>query len=241
MRSLNLFITTPLACLGLLAGLALPAHAATGETEAHARIREAAQAAVLSALAGQGGRTRAVADRLDPRLRLPRCDQPLTARATSGPRPGARQSAEVSCRGSRPWKLYVNVRVTQVRPVVVAARPLARDGVLTAADVRLAERETAALGHGYIPSLEHALGQRLRRPLAEGEVLTPALLDAPVLVRRGQQVTLKAASGPLTVSMTGIASKDGVLGETIPVQNPRSGRAVDAVVRAAGLVEVRVP
>jgi flagella basal body P-ring formation protein FlgA len=136
------------------------------------------------------------------------------------------------------WRLYVPVQVAGTRPVLVAARTLARDTILAPGDVRLAPRELATAAYGTFADVDQVVGLRLRRDLPEGTVLSPGLVDQPPLVRRGQEVTLEARTGGLSVRMAGVARRDGRLGETIPVQNVSSGEVREAVVRSAKSVEV---
>ena len=121
----------------LLAGGLLASAGARSETEwqNHGAIREAAEAAARKALPGPAA---VVADSPDPRLRLAQCTQPLAATVPANGVRSARFTAEVRCDGSQPWRLYLPVRVTSTRPVVVASRALARDTVLAPGDVRLA-------------------------------------------------------------------------------------------------------
>jgi len=221
----------------LLIGGLLTATAARSapDWQDHAAIRQAAEAAARAAVPGEAA---VVADRPDPRLRLAVCDQPLAA---SVPRHGvrsARFTAEVRCEGSRPWRLYLPVRVTSIRPVVVASRALARDTVLAPGDVRLASADPATVPAGALHDQALVIGRVLRRPLDEGQAVTTALIAAPTLVRRGQQVTVEARSGLLAVRMEGVARGEGALGDLIEVENVTSGRTVQAVVRSAKSVEV---
>jgi len=221
----------------LLVGGLLTATAARSapDWQDHAAIRQAAEAAARAAVPGEAA---VVADRPDPRLRLAACDQPLAA---SVPRHGvrsARFTAEVRCEGSRPWRLYLPVRVTSIRPVVVATRALARDTVLAPGDVRLASADPATVPAGALHDQDLVIGRVLRRPLDEGQAVTTALIAAPTLVRRGQQVTVEARSGLLAVRMEGVARGEGALGDLIEVENVTSGRTVQAVVRSAKSVEV---
>jgi len=220
----------------LVAGLLLSATAGSGPGwQDHAAIREAAEAAARQALPGPAA---VVADRPDPRLRLAACTQPLSASVPANGVRSARFTAEVRCDGSQPWRLYLPVRVTSTRPVVVASRALPRDTVLASGDVRLAEAPAGTLPAGALHDPGLAIGRVLRRTVDEGQALNASLLGASTLVRRGQQVTVEAQAGGLTVRMEGVARGDGALGDIIDVENGGSGRVVQAVVRSAKSVEV---
>lgn len=206
----------------------------------HAAIRAAAAQTVRAQWGVDGGRVDAVADELDQRVRLAACNEPLqvTVPFTNKNRRASRVTTEVRCRGSQPWKIYVPVRLAVFQPVVVAKRALPRDSLLTGDDISLAETDIGRLDYGFLSSPADAIGHRLRRPLAAGDVLTPANLETPALIQRGQRVTLEARSGGLTVRMAGVAKTEGIRGQIIEVENLGSGRDVQAIVRSAKSVEV---
>ncbi len=223
----------PFALLALLLGSGSTGTASAWQS--HEAIRGAAEAAALKA--SQSGAV-AVADGLDPRLRLVECSAPLTATVAANGVPSARLTAEVRCVGAQPWRLYLPVRMTSTRPLVVASRALARDTVLAASDVRLANASTGSVPAGALHDPGLAVGRLLRRPVDEGQAIVVPLLAAPAVVRRGQQVSVEARTGGLTVSVAGVARRDGALGDTIEVESGTSGRIVEAVVRSAKSVEV---
>jgi flagella basal body P-ring formation protein FlgA len=218
-----------------------PMLASAGEWQGADTIQAAAVEAATSALGDAPGSVTAAAEPLDPRLRMAECDQPISASVASPSQDTSRVTAEVRCDGSRPWRLFVPVRVTVRRGLVVAAVPLARGKVLAAGDVILAERDAGALPGGYLTTTDAAVGRVLRRNLPAGAVLSPALLESPVLVKRGQPVTLEAKAGAITVQMTGVAQADGALGQTIPVRNDSSRKVLQAVVRNEKSVQIILP
>lgn len=205
---------------------------------AHEDIKAAAEAEVRATRLSADGRFDVVADELDSRLRLSPCGQPLSTSIPYGSKRSSRLTVEVRCAAPKPWKLYVPVYLTVFQEVVVAARPLARGAILAEGDIILAERDTTALARGYLLRPEHAIGHRIRRALSPGKPLTPAVLESPPLVRRGQMVNLEARSGGLSVRMRGIAKSDGILGEVIDVENKTTSRRVQAIVRSRKSVEV---
>ncbi len=208
------------------------------EWQDHDAIRDAVAETLRAELVRGNDRIDVVVADIDRRVRLEACPVPLKVSLPYGRKQVSRLTAEVRCVGSRPWKINVPARLTVYRQVVVAARPLARGTVLAADDIMLAEQGGDTLGFGYLPDPEHALGHELRRPVAAGKVLTPQMLTAPTLIRRGQRVSLQAGAQGVSVRMSGIARSDGILGQVIDVENANSGRLVQAVVRSAKSAEV---
>lgn len=235
-KSRTLFGAALAACL-----LAGPAALATASWQDNSVILATAEEVVRGRFGDTGGEVTVSADPLDSRLRLPACDSPLVGELPPATREAGRITAQVQCQGTRPWRLFVPVRVSVEKALVVAAAPLERGKVLAAGDVLLAQRQVAAAPAGYLTSVDAAVGRVLRRNVPAGAVLAPGLLDSPVLIRRGREVTLEARSGAIVVQMAGIARSDGTLGETIPVENLSSGKVLQGVVRNEKSVEVLVP
>ena len=119
------------------------------------------------------GRHEVRVNRLDPRLRLPLCDQPLTTTLESPAQPLGRVTTRVRCDGSAPWTVFVPAEVRLYRPVVVLTRPLKRMSVVKAADLSLVERDIGQLGqnfltdHGIIDSIVAAIDPKPGQPLVE--------------------------------------------------------------------------
>lgn len=184
------------------------------------------------------GRHEIQINRLDPRLRLPLCDQDLTTSLESPAQPIGRVTLRVRCDGSSPWTVFVPGQVRLYREVVTANRPLKRDNVVTEMDVSLAERDIGLLNQGYLTSLQQALGKKLTRALLPDQVLAPVHVQQAEVIRKGDQVVISARSGGINVRMPGEALSDGALGKQISVRNQRSKRVVKARVTGPGQVEV---
>lgn len=187
------------------------------------------------------GRTTARAQTLDPRHKLPRCDKPLEAFLRRGTKISARTIVGVRCTGNKPWKLYVPVEVVVTDAVLIARRTLRRGQVLTAEDLVSEQRDVSRLTQGYISDPKELVGQRLKTQILAGRILTPAVLEVDMAIRRGQTVTLTVASGGMTIQMSGKALMDGAISQRIRVENTNSGRIVEGIVRSREHVEVLVP
>lgn len=212
----------------------LPVAALGQEAEPLARI----EATAIAALAGQlPPSARIAASGIDPRLRLPVCSQPPTAEPPAVR--GASATVTVRC-GQPAWTVYVPLRISDLRPVLVLTRAAARGEILSAALLAPQERDVAQLPFGYFEDPQVATGQQLRRPLAAGAVLTPSDAESPRLVRRGDAVTLIGRSGGIEIRAGGTALGDGAQGERVRVRNDSSRRTVEGMVSGPGLVEVRL-
>lgn len=184
------------------------------------------------------GRHEVQINRLDPRLRLPVCDQELSVSLQSPAQPIGRLTLSVRCEGSRPWSVFVPGEVRLYRDVVIVRRPLNRGNVLRAADIALLERDVGLLNQGYLTDLNQALGKQLTRPLQPDQVLSPSNLELAEVISRGDQVVISASSGTISVRMPGVALQDGAVGEQIQVRNQSSQRVIRARVMGPGQVEV---
>ncbi|MCJ0974406.1 flagellar basal body P-ring formation protein FlgA [Pseudomonas sp. PS1] len=177
-------------------------------------------------------------NRLDPRLRLAACDQPLAARLESPAQPVGRTTVRVSCEGSAPWSVFVPAQVHLYREVVVTLRPLKRDSIIDVTDVTLAERDVSLLNQGYLTAIDQVVGNKLTRPVLADQVVPPSYVSLAEVVRKGDQVVISAKNSAINVRMPGEALSDGAVGSQIRVKNQSSGRVVKARVTGPGQVEV---
>jgi flagella basal body P-ring formation protein FlgA len=177
------------------------------------------------------------ADAVDTRLRLPDCAAPLAA-AGNGSGNGTRWTVAVSCAAPQRWTVYVPVKLARQSRVAVATRNLPAGTLLSAADLQLETRDTAALAQGFVADLQGAVGQPLRRPVAAGAVLTPQTLGSSAAVKRGQLVTLIGVGGSFEVRAQGKVMADAQPGEAVKVENSSSRKIVQGRLRPDGAVEV---
>lgn len=113
--------------------------------------------------------------------------------------------------------LYVRTlaRIETPQPVIV--RPVAAQSLITPEDV---EWKPIAQGtHDGVTSLEAIQGMVAKRNLEPGTTLSTDLLYMPVYVHKGDAVTVRAASGSVTVSATMRAKEAGKFGESIIVEH----------------------
>jgi flagella basal body P-ring formation protein FlgA len=224
----------------LLLGPSANAGTTAQDWEPTENIAAAAEQYLRDRIGPAAPRTTVQAGMLDSRHRLARCSQPLEPFLRRGTRIAARTIVGVRCAGEKPWKVYVPVDVVVTDKVLVARRTLPRGHVLVKDDLVAEQRDVSRLVSGYLSKVEDLLGQRLKTQLIAGRMLTPAMLQADIAVKRGQAVTLTINSGGISIQTGGKALMDGAINQRIKVENTNSGRVVEGIVRSREHVEVLV-
>ena len=229
---------TVTAASGLLMLLLFTGTAAEQATQSHQSIRDAAHDHALASAESLPSRAEVSVGDLDSRLRLARCDQALETYDSPNGLSGGRGVVGVRCGGSRPWKIYVPVRIALMEPVVVARRALVRGQALAADDLMLSEVDVSGVHKAYFTRIEDVAGMRTKRSVGSGKLLHAGLLDRAKWVKRGTRVEIIARGEGLQVRMMGKALADGSRGDRIRVKNLNSGRIITGTVAAAGVVHV---
>jgi len=175
---------------------------------------------------------------LDQRLRLQACDTRLDVFNNVAGTGIGNQTIGVKCSSPVAWTVYVPVKVKVLKAVVVAVKPLSANQVITAADVKLQQKDIGSLRQGYMDNIRQLVGQQLKYSVALGTVLKPSSVQAQKVVRRGEHIMLVAVAGKMEVRMSGTALSDAGLGQRVRVKNSSSKRVVEGVVDGPGIVKV---
>jgi flagellar basal body P-ring formation protein FlgA len=219
--------------------MAVIAQASAGAFQAHQSIISVVEAYLSDTFAQDGDKLLIEVTPLDHRLRLTRCETPLTAFEPPGGVSIGRTTVGVSCQRPKPWSLYVSANVGVELPVVIAKRDIPRGAPIGNDDLALEVMDTAHLLRGHYTAIAEVTGQTLKRTLRRGQVVTPSMLKVRKTVRRGDQITILAGSGPIAVRGQGKALRDGNPGDLIPVVNLSSKKELKARVVSPGLVSVQ--
>jgi flagellar basal body P-ring formation protein FlgA len=177
---------------------------------------------------------------LDSRLRLPRCDQSLQGYFPDHGNMLGQTAVGVRCEGSATWKVVIPVQIRVFADVVIARDSLAKGTLLQTANLTLERKELSAIQAGAYTQTSDVAGMILKRPVNQSTILTPAMLQPRRLVQRGETVTILAQAADITVRVQGVALMDGHRGQTIRVQNSRSGREVHAEVIDPAIVRIKM-
>lgn len=175
---------------------------------------------------------------IDPRLKLTRCQEPLSIEPSSTSFRSGRLTLAVRCSLPMPWKIYVPVLVQSEVSTLRLNRSLSRGSIIRQNDLQLEVSVRAPSDRPFITEPNEAIGFAVKMPLSTGTELTHAMLEPPTLIKRGEQTVIKAEGSGLNVQMTGKALEDGALGEFIRVLNLSSKRTVQGEVQLDGTIEI---
>jgi flagella basal body P-ring formation protein FlgA len=158
------------------------------------------------------------------------------------------QSAPVCSGGSEPWTgrqrflvsfstakgleqftVFAEVTPPPV-PVVVAVRPIGRGDVIKAADVELRTVDTISkpMGQRAADSVEKLIGMESRQSIQAGDIILTDQLQAPIVVKRGELITITSQSGGIRVRTSARALHDGAQGELVQVESIGTKQKYDA-------------
>ena len=176
--------------------------------------------------------------RLDPRLTLKPCKQPLAASVRRGSKLAGITTVSVSCTGQNNWKIYVQAEVKIVLDIVVADAMLERGQVISEGDLAIESHDIGNLPQGYFDDTGKVAGMVARRAIKPGDLINSHMLKRAYMVKRGESVYLVVKTPGLQVRMKGKALGNATKGNTVRVKNLSSDRIVEGVATAPGVVSI---
>jgi len=171
---------------------------------------------------------------LDSRIKATSCPSPLVTSSPSNSRSNTNVTVLVECVEDN-WRVYVPVRITLMRPLVTALRPLARGELVNKSDISITFVEQRAYRRYGFNQIDQVAGAKLKKNIRQGEVIERRDI---CVVCRNESVVIKAVKGELTITTKGTALSDGAQGEQVRVKNTKSNRIINAIV--TGIAEVTV-
>jgi len=137
---------------------------------------------------------------------------------------------------SQQVRISATLRAWQKQTIIT--RPVGSRQVLGPDDVL--ERRTIVdrLMDDPLVTKEQAIGQMASRDLRTGTIMTARLIEAPVLIRPGQMVTVTLTQGGISAKAVAKATEQGSLGQTVRVRNETTGTLFDVVVTGPQLAKL---
>jgi len=175
---------------------------------------------------------------LDKRLRLQHCEGGLEAFSNRDIAEAGNVTVGVRCHQPVAWTVYIPLQIKVMQPMVVIARPVSSNHVLTKQDLRIEQRDIGNLRQGYMANIAAVVGQQAKYSLGMGTVIQKNHLRPLNIVKRGESIVLVASGGTMEVRMQGTAMSDASLGDRVRVKNLSSERIVEGIVDGPGVVRV---
>ena len=111
-----------------------------------------------------------------------------------------------------------------------------RGQVISESDLTYAAVPGNALMAGVVTNFATAKDMEARRLLHAGEAFRSDDMRRPIVVTKGQAVTMLFDAPGVELTATGRAMSEGGVGDTVAVQNPASFRTINGVISAPGTV-----
>jgi flagella basal body P-ring formation protein FlgA len=145
---------------------------------------------------------------------------------------------EVDGASTRARNAYVSFKVLIKKNLFVLHQGGKKGDTVDLHDITVKDTYLSGGSNLYPASRDDVIGKKLKKDLPAGTVLTSQTLDAPVLLERGEIVTIMAESKRLLVQTKGQALEKGRLGDIIRVKNITSGKQLMGRITADNIVIV---
>jgi len=133
-------------------------------------------------------------------------------------------------------KVFVKTIAEVRKPQPVLRTAIPANGEIHEEDIEW--KVTPLRGHGEpVLSVDSVRGMLAKRGIPAGEVITGDLLYAPLLVRKGETVTVKAINGGISITATMRAKASAHMGDTIAVEHLSGDGSTSARVVGPRLLE----
>lgn len=135
----------------------------------------------------------------------------------------------------------VTGRLIHMSEVPVLNRAVAMGEVITARDIDRIKLRRDRIGPDVVTDAAQLIGKSPRYPLRPQQLLHVADVQQPILVHKGDLVTLVLETPLMQLTAQAKALEDGAMGATIRVANTQSNRVIDAAVTGPGAATVGDP
>ena len=125
--------------------------------------------------------------------------------------------------------------------IVVPAHDIARGETIGESDLTYSTVDGSALMSGVPTRIDEVKGMQTRRMLAAGQAFRAEDTRRPIVIAKGQTVTMQFVVPGVELTAMGRAMSEGGVGDTVTIQNPVSYRMISGTVVAPGTVRANGP
>ena len=130
----------------------------------------------------------------------------------------------------------LNADIEVWRDVVVLRDHLSRGQRVKRTSLVLQQRNIGDLQRGYYTEIKGIIGHISKRSLKAGTAISPGMINLPLIVKRGQAITIRVERPGFSVNMKGFALKKGRKGDRIKVKNSNSDKVLYGTIVESDLV-----
>jgi flagella basal body P-ring formation protein FlgA len=131
-------------------------------------------------------------------------------------------------------KLYENVEVP------VLSRVIRRGDVIREGDIEFVNMSRDRVGRNVILDVARIIGKSPRRFVRTGKPIRMGDVRSPIIVSKGDLVTLLVQTDQLLITSKGVALQDGARGEVVRIRNTRSRTTIEGVVTGPNRVNILI-
>ncbi|HUZ72603.1 MAG TPA: flagellar basal body P-ring formation chaperone FlgA [Stellaceae bacterium] len=124
--------------------------------------------------------------------------------------------------------------------IPVLSHPMGPGATIAADDLEMVKMRRDRIPQDTASEMTQLIGRTPRRPLPAEQPIQLGDVERPVLVHRGDLVTLVLETPSLQLTAQGKALDDGAQDALVRVENTKSNRVIDAAVAGPGLVAVKM-
>jgi flagella basal body P-ring formation protein FlgA len=132
----------------------------------------------------------------------------------------------------------ISGRVFRIVKVPTLNRAMAPGEMIRAGDVTFLRLHADRVAGDVVGELVELVGRTPRRPLRAHEPLRAGDIQVPIVVHKGDLVTVFLETPLMRLSAQGKALEDGAMGAAIRIANSKSNRVIDAVVTGPNLASI---
>jgi flagella basal body P-ring formation protein FlgA len=132
----------------------------------------------------------------------------------------------------------VSGRIIYQVALAVPSRAMAIGDVFGPADISEIKLPRDRVSPDAIGTPQQLVGKAARRILRAGEIVRAGDVEEPVVVHKGDLVTMVLQTEAMQLSAQGKALEDGAMGAAVRVANTQSNRVIDAVVTGQDQVTI---
>jgi len=122
--------------------------------------------------------------------------------------------------------------------VPVPVRRMLPGDIIGAGDIQMIDLPHSRVGAFSLIDPDTLVGKQVRRVLAQGRPVMAQSVAEPLVITRGDKVSITFEDGRLALSAPGRAMADAVRGDEVRVVNLASNTLVTGIARGEGIVEV---